>query len=261
MSLDLRKLAKETLKRFDRSLTRYSYLERLEVRSKVFDNIDVLLALPENHSAQLLKVLRNSSSQLGQDLFVLSEVNFKKHGYFVEFGATDGVSGSNTWLLEKEFSWNGILSEPAKRWHQSLFGNRTCNIETNCVWRESNQTITFNETEWGELSTIDVFSSSDYREQERKRGRKYDVKTLSLEDLLNKYHAPREIDYLSIDTEGSEYEILKSFDFEKYRIRIITCEHNFTPQRDKVFELLAGKGYERKLESISKVDDWYVRSE
>jgi len=190
MNFDLRRLAKETLKRFDRSLTRYSYLERLEGKSKVFDNIDVLLALPENHSAQLLKVLRNSSSQLGQDLFVLSEVNFKKSGYFVEFGATDGISGSNTLLLEKEFGWKGILSEPARRWHESLLGNRICNIETDCVWRESNQTITFNETEWGELSTIDAFSSSDYREKERKRGKKYQVKTLSLGDLLKKYNAP-----------------------------------------------------------------------
>ena len=260
MDVGFRSLAKKVLQRFDRYLTRFSYLKRLEARSKVVDDLDVVLALPERHAAQLLRILRHSRSQLGQDLFVLSELEFKTNGYFVEFGATDGVNGSNSCMLEKEFGWSGILSEPAKRWHKSLFGNRNCSIETDCVWRESNQTVTFHEADFGELSTIDTFSSSDYREQERKRGQRYDVKTISLEDLLGRYEAPPEIDYLSIDTEGSEYEILNSFDFDKYRIKIITCEHNFTPQRDKIFALLTSKGYKRKYESVSKVDDWYVSS-
>ena len=62
----------------------------------------------------------------------------------------------------------------------------------------------------GELSTIDLFSNSDMHSQMRKQGRKYQVKTISLEDLLDKYDAPLVIDYLSIDTEGSEFEILSS---------------------------------------------------
>jgi hypothetical protein len=68
------------------------------------------------------------------------------------------------------------------------------------------------------------------------------------------------IDYLSIDTEGSEYEILSHFDFEKYHFKIITCEHNFTPARERIFSLLTKNGYARKCENLSKIDDWYVRS-
>ena len=78
-------------------------------------------------------------------------------------------------------------------------------------------------------------------------------------DLLEKYNAPKYIDYLSIDTEGSEYEILKNFDFEKYVFKIITIEHNYTSMRDKIFTLLTSKGYKRKYENLSQFDDWYVK--
>ena len=71
-------------------------------------------------NGQLLKAIRNSKSQLGQDIFALFEVGFKEGGYFVEFGATNGVSLSNTYVLEKEFAWGGILAEPAMRWHRDI---------------------------------------------------------------------------------------------------------------------------------------------
>jgi len=53
-----------------------------------------------------------SSAQLLQDLFVIYFSKGKKSGYFVEFGATDGISNSNTHLLEKALEWQGILAEP-----------------------------------------------------------------------------------------------------------------------------------------------------
>ena len=77
-------------------------------------------------------------------------------------------------------------------------------------------------------------------------------------DLLKKYNAPKEIDYLSIDTEGSEFEILNAFDFDAYKIKVITCEHNFTPMREEIYKLLGSKGYVRKYQEFSQFDDWYV---
>lgn len=77
-------------------------------------------------------------------------------------------------------------------------------------------------------------------------------------DLLTENGAPNLIDYLSIDTEGSEYDILVGLDFGHFKFRVIICEHNYTPMRQKIFELLTEAGYERRLESISLVDDWYV---
>jgi FkbM family methyltransferase len=256
----LRVLVKETLKRFNIGILSYSRLQRLEASSNVGADIGLLLELPERQSASLLDALRHSKSQLGQDLFVLSALDFKREGFFVEFGATNGVELSNTYLLEREFGWSGILAEPARLWHEDLRTNRRCNIETDCVWRESNSTLVFNETDLGELSTIGSCRPLDPHRQTRESGKKYNVHTISLKDMLNKFNAPREIDYLSIDTEGSEYEILSNFDWDKYQFNAITCEHNFTPQREKIFALLSRNGYVRKLERFSRFDDWYVRA-
>jgi len=74
------------------------------------------------------------------------------------------------------------------------------------------------------------------------------------------WSAPRRIDYLSIDTEGSELDILQALDFSAWEIRLLTVEHNHTPKRQAIHDFLASKGYRRKFETLSNVDDWYVRT-
>ena len=66
---------------------------------------------------------------------------------------------------------------------------------------------------------------------------------ISLNDFLEQHKAPREIDYLSIDTEGSEFEILQDFPFERWHIRLLTVEHNFTQRRIDIRALLEKNGY------------------
>lgn len=204
------------------------------------------------------RYLTRSSSQLQQDLFALATSNFKRNGFFVEFGATDGLELSNTYLLEKEFGWSGILAEPCRSWYPALKQNRGCCIEHKCVWVESNKELIFNETPGAQISTIDSFSDCDFHGSGRKTGKKYSVNTISLIDLLNKFNAPSVIDYLSIDTEGSEYEILRSFPFGKHIFKAITCEHNYSEARDNIHTLLTGNGYRRVLKDFTLFDDWYV---
>ena len=86
------------------------------------------------------------------------------------------------------------------------------------------------------------------------------MNTISLDDLLAKYEVPTHIDYLSIDTEGSEFDILECFDFSRYDFRVITCEHNHSPTREKLLRLLGGHGYERKYAGLTQFDDWYVKA-
>jgi FkbM family methyltransferase len=218
--------------------------------------ISFLQHLPPETAMTLLSYLPYVRSQSGQDLFVLSQLGPKKDGFFVEFGVTDGVNISNSYFFETTLGWKGIVAEPAKMWHPDLFRNRKCNIEKRCVWSSTGATLQFKEA--GELSTVSEFSDGDFHAASRQNSEAYDVQTISLNDLLDKYEAPAHVDYLSIDTEGSEFEILNAFDFGARTFGVITCEHNFAPQRETIHSLLVSHGYKRIMEAASKVDDWYV---
>jgi FkbM family methyltransferase len=215
-------------------------------------------SLPDEVRRPSLIEFSGSTGQLNQDLVALMFLDFQKDGYFVEFGATDGVRFSNTFILESRYNWKGILAEPGRNWHQALKSNRKCVIENKCVWKKSGEILKFNETEIGELSTLDMYSAVDLHADARSSGTRYDIETISLQDLLEANSAPAVIDYLSIDTEGSEFQILEGLDFDKFSFKFISCEHNFTDTRELVRKLLEGNGYVRILEEMSSFDDWYI---
>jgi FkbM family methyltransferase len=204
-------------------------------------------------------VIRNFKSQLGQDVLALSIKGSSQPGFFVEFGATNGFDLSNTFMLEAKFGWVGILREPARQWQKSLKANRKCSIDNRCVYSVSGESVGFTEAKYGELSTISGFEHKDGHASAREVAAAYDVETVSLIDLLKTYGAPSHIDLLSIDTEGSEFEILNAFDFDQYTFGLICVEHNYTPNRLKIFELLSANGYERIYEHLSDFDDWYIQ--
>jgi FkbM family methyltransferase len=212
----------------------------------------------EASKVKSLLLIEKSRAQLHQDLIALLQSDFKTQGYFVEFGATDGITLSNTYLLEKEFGWHGILAEPGRCWTESLQSNRNAAISLNCVWSSTGAELEFVETQVRELSTVASFTSSDAHAQSRQGGQKYKVISISLVDLLVQHNAPKFIDYLSIDTEGSEFEILEKFDFSSFVFGLISCEHNFTQNRVNLYNLLSSNGYVRILEGISQFDDFYV---
>lgn len=202
-----------------------------------------------------------SLSQNGQEDWVLSVLNNKKNGYFVDFGACDGLLFSNSYVLENDYNWQGIVCEPDKKFHAALFKNRKCDIDVRCVYARSKAKMKFiSVTEFEELSTLEVYSFiKDEFFEKRKNNTTYEVETISLLDLLKEYNAPKTIDYLSIDTEGSEYDILNAFDFSAYDIRTITVEHNWTENRQKIYNLLSAHGYKRVHTEKSKWDDWYMK--
>lgn len=216
-------------------------------------------SLESNFLSAVLNNFNNSKGQLCQDLLVLFLLNNKKNGFFVEFGATDGVTLSNTFLLEKGYGWSGILAEPAKNWQTALRVNRNCTIDSRLVWEKSGEKLNFLEATDAELSTISIFRGLDAHSESRKIKSEYFVETISLNDLLASYNAPNQIDYLSIDTEGSEFAILNKLNFSKYNFNVITVEHNFTETRQKLFKLLTSKGYKRIFEDFSQWDDWYIQ--
>jgi FkbM family methyltransferase len=205
---------------------------------------------------QQLKDLKSRScSQLGQDLWVLEKTDLKRGGYFVEFGATDGVLLSNTYLLEKEFGWSGLCAEPNPEFLDKLRKNRSCVASADCIAGESGRQVEFLlADEYGGITNYLGDGNDQRRKGYLEMGKIFRTRTISLDAFLRKHKAPRTIDYLSIDTEGSEYEILKNFPFDEWEVRLITVEHNFTPMRQSIRELLTAKGY---VCQEAQWDDWY----
>lgn len=212
--------------------------------------------LPQGYSRARLK--RHSVAQLEQDLWALEVCGFKKGGYFVEFGATNGVALSNTYLLEAEFGWTGLLAEPNPKFLEALRKNRKATTSSACI-----SSVTGEEAEFifadvfgGMTDFADDDKHGERRKAYRDAGHVARLKTISLHDFLEQNGAPRDIDYISVDTEGSEYEILKSFPFEKWNVRCWTIEHNFAPFRDDLYNLMTKHGYQRVE---AQWDDWYYR--
>jgi FkbM family methyltransferase len=194
-------------------------------------------------------------SQHAQDLKVLLHYKLKENGYFLEIGASDGIELSNTYLLEKKYNWTGICVEPIDRNYQKLLHNRSCHPCSYAIHSKSGEKLEFDIYENDLLSGLNKYINT-YKNKPIKE--KVIVNTMSLNDLLNKYDAPSFIEYMSLDTEGSEYEILSTFDFNKYKIGLIHVEHNYEePKRTLIKELLLNNGYNYIGEC--KYDDFFSR--
>ena len=207
-------------------------------------------------------------SQLYQDVFASFVVGDKFDKTFFEFGATNGISLSNSYMLENLLNWKGALSEPSPQWHNALKKNRpNTNILTDCVWSKSDLELDFFVSDVGELSSLNEFKESDKSSMpgntsiRLKNGKIISVKTISLNDVIEKEFKFKTPSYISIDTEGSEYEILKFFDFKKFRPVVFTVEHNFTELQLKIDELMKANDYVRVFKKITKFDAWYISKE
>jgi len=204
-------------------------------------------------------------SQLYQDAFASFIVGDKFEKTFLEFGATDGFSLSNSYLLENSFNWKGVLSEPSPQWHEALEINRkNSKIITKCIWKESKKKLDFFMSDFGELSTLKDFVESDKASMpintktRIKSGKTISVETISLNDVIKEHFNNICPSYISIDTEGSEYEILKSFDLETFRPKLFTIEHNYTENESKIDEHLITNGYIRIFSKLTDFDAWYI---
>lgn len=200
-----------------------------------------------------------SHGQLLQDLVCLLLLGGKRDGYFVEIGAGNGTTYSNTLMLERDFGWNGILVEPAKMFHQTLATSRRATLDRRGVDRKSGGTLHFvqNDT-FGELSGF----AGSLTKGDAEHSSTYDIETVRLDDLLDEHHAPDEIDYLSIDTEGWELAVLEGLSLTKRRIKFLTIEHNFDAKRSHAYDRrLLPAGYSRILPNVSAFDAWYLHAD
>ena len=200
-----------------------------------------------------------SYSQTAQDLWALYESKEPATRYFVEFGATNGVNINNTVLLERKYGWTGILAEPNPVWHKALQQNRTAIVDKRCVHSVTGETLEFINSENPVLGGIANQSASITAKKLHIKGDIIRVETVALNDLLEEHRAPTRIDFMSIDTEGWEYEILKTFDFKRWDVRLFSIELNLPSQNEAIDRLMKENGYARRFERFSGADAWYKK--
>lgn len=252
------------------SLARKNGLNHSDILEQAFKQ-NVLIDENKNLLSNFINSTKNKNnikSQLYQDVFASFIVGDKFDKTFFEFGATDGIDLSNSYMLETYLNWKGALSEPSPQWHCKLKKNRpNTKIITDCVWSESEKILDFFVSNVGVLSSLNDFKESDKvsmpgnTSARLKSGEIISVKTISLNDVIEKTFGLKTPSYVSIDTEGSEYEVLKSFNFKKFRPIVFTIEHNYTELQTKIDELMKTTDYVRVFKKITLFDAWYISRE
>ncbi len=214
-----------------------------------------------NRSHRMLPDIKGGQGACGQDILVHQLLNQKPHGVFVDIGANDGVTISNTLYFERELGWEGIAIEPIPSIFEKLSENRVCHKVNGCITPEPGK-AKFLELVGGPnmLSTLAIHNSGLTARRLRTNARRHnatieeiEVECFRLEDLTERFGI-KGIDFLSVDTEGGELDILKSIDFEKTPVGVISVENNYFSS--SIRRYLEGCGF--LYVGTFKIDEIYV---
>lgn len=188
-----------------------------------------------------------SYSQYNQDLTIYNEFfKNKNNGFFVEIGADDGIRFSNCYIYEQK-GWNGIAFEPRESAYKKCIKNRKCKVY-NFLLSNEEKIVDFLEISGFGLGLSGIIEKYDPKHLQRiKKDKKEDTKHVVIKKtthLLGKIleeNNVSHIDFLSIDTEGSELDILSSVDFNKVFIDVICIEDNYN--NPKLLKFFIDNGY------------------
>lgn len=273
----------ENIKIFENYYNTYSKYKNLEYINNSNNILDIiesivrkenenLKELPkyvihiDDHSLYYKEIKLPFYSQIGQDEYYIKNIcKFKCNGTFLDIGAYDGIIGSNTYYLEKNLNWDGILIECNPLSVIKCKENRKSFVCDKAIYEKTGEKIEFiipkgKEIEGGkeQLSGIKNFIKKESAECFKESYSENEiilVDTININDLLEERNLST-IDYMSLDVEGYEYEILKMINFEKYKIYYMTVEHGQIPEyKNKIFNLMMSKGY--KLARENQWDDEY----
>lgn len=173
-------------------------------------------------------------SQYGQDKFVDEYFKGKENGVFLDIGAHNGEFLSNSYFFEKSRNWTGVCFEPNPRLFKLLQSIR------NCVCIEGAVSDREGEFDFLDIEGVEALGGllnkyddrhldridKDIEKYEGKGKKVIKVKCYDVNQVLSSNNI-KVIDYCSIDTEGGEFDIIKSINFDKFDIRLITIENNY----------------------------------
>lgn len=198
-------------------------------------------------------------SQFGEDKILAEIFNGKSNGLCVEVGANDGVNDSTSMYFEK-IGWNCILLEPNPVLCKLIRASRNSTLVEFAASDRSGE-VTLFVAEGAErahgVSTLN--SSEEALNKIKSYGFTYKevkVQTKPLDEILSDLKLDREIDFISVDVEGHELEVLRGFSIERWKPTIILVEDNSNYENAVVSDYLSGLGYLRFMRT--GVNDWYA---
>lgn len=189
-------------------------------------------------------------SEAGQDEYIDTEIFARmRDGIFVEVGAFDGIRGSNSLFFEKFRGWRGLLIEASPLYFSWLEQNRPECVKERIAVAASEGEAEFLEITEGMymMSGLKFALPPDQRRAAEEglfgRSDMLRVPTLPLADLLRK-HDLVEIDYISIDIEGGEMDVLSAFPFDEFDVDVWSVETSSDlQQRARFAELMEHNDY------------------
>lgn len=192
------------------------------------------------------------NSQCGQDEYLETNI-FKgyKNGIFVDVGAHDGININNTLYFERHNEWTGINIEPIKSVYDKLTQNRPTSINLNYAICNNDgeaefiYNVGYTEMISGLKNNFDPRHYTRLKSELVRHGGTSEVikvKTKRLETIFDTYSI-KHVNYLSIDVEGAEFEVIKSINFNNVFIDVIGFENNFRDSSDPIVEYLNSKNY------------------
>ena len=197
----------------------------------------------------LKKTLKKSHARNELDLKLKKYLNFSG-GFFIELGAHDGITQSNTFYYEKKYNWKGILIEPVPKlfnYCKKYRSNKNLYFCNACV------SFDFNKDKvkliYSNLMTTAVdLTSDDYRKKHLadpelnffEKNNYFYANARTLNSILKESKAPNIIDFFSLDVEGAEFDVLNGIDFSIYNFKYIIIE---TDNFERLDKFMTNKNY------------------
>lgn len=211
----------------------------------------------------------NSLSQFGEDVVAIRYFKLKRGGIYVDIGAYDGVYLSNTAMLELQYGWRGVLVEPIRAAYDRMVECRPGSICIHGAVSSEKGPVRFiySAADGGMLSGTAFDPRHQRRVEEESRRQHAQVEALLVpavhpNEVLRAAAAlapggpdAKAIDFLSIDTEGTELDILKSIDWKTFRPKLLCVENHFRERHQADF--LQSVGYRHTGKTLGYCNDFH----
>lgn len=180
-------------------------------------------------------------SQLGEDKILFEKYLNYRDGFFIELGGMDGVKYSNTLFFEKNLNWTGVLIEPTNQFNQLVLNRPNCK-NFNYAVSETEGTVEFIGN--GACGGMSHTMPEGHRIGNNLGDDKYLVNSKPISKILEDLNIEK-VDLFSIDVEGGELEVLKTFNWNIPVYIVLIEQSKYVPEKDEMCrEFLRSKGFE-----------------